>query len=97
MQPSIITLQNPVLFGGSIRRNMDPIARYPDAHLWKVLSEVQLRERVEQLPGKMYAELSEFGSYFSLGERQLLGLARAMLNNTKIIIFQESPSVIDKR
>ena len=92
-----VVANDPVLFGSSVRRNLDPMTKYPDAHLWKVLTEVQLKDKVEQLPSKLYTELADVGPVFSLGERQLLGLARAILNNSKIVIFQESVSVIDKR
>ena len=92
-----VVANDPVLFGSSVRRNLDPMTKYPDAHLWKVLTEVQLKDKVEQLPSKLYTELGDVGPVFSLGERQLLGLARAILNNSKIVIFQESVSVIDKR
>ncbi len=89
--------KDPLLFGGSMRRNLDPLTRYPDAHLWKALSEVHLKDKVEKLPGKMYAELSEFGSVFGLGARQLMCLARAMLCNSKVIIVEEAASILDKR
>ena len=85
------------MFGGSMRRNLDPMTKYPDAHLWKALSEVHLKDKVERLPSKMYAELGEFSTHFGLGERQLMGLARAMLRNSKIILIEECASILDKR
>lgn len=65
----VFTFQEPTLFKGSVRRNLDPFSRYPDVHLWKVLDLVQLRDKVESLPGKMYADISNYGDYFSLGDR----------------------------
>ena len=86
-----------MIFGGSIRRNLDPFTIYPDALLWKALEAVAMKNKIEKLPGKMYAELAEFGTSFSLGEKQLLSMARALLKNSKIIIFEETPSLIDRR
>ena len=61
--------QEASLFGGSLRRNLDPFNRYPDALLWSALDTVQLKVKVEHLPGKLYAEMIDFGNNFSLGER----------------------------
>ena len=61
--------QEASLFGGSLRRNLDPFNRYPDALLWGALDTVQLKVKVEHLPGKLYAEMIDFGNNFSLGER----------------------------
>ncbi len=48
----LFTLKDPMLFGGSMRRNLDPMTRFPDAKLWKSLAEVGLKNKVEKLPGK---------------------------------------------
>ena len=85
-----------MLFGGSIRRNLDPSTKYPDAQLWKALADVGMKQKVERLPGKLYAKLAEFG-HFSIGERQLLCMARAVLTHVKILIREEPTAVIDKR
>ena len=86
-----------MLFGGSIRRNLDPATKYPDVQLWKALADVGMKQKVEKLPGKLYAELAEFGQHFSVGERQLLCLARAILTHTKILIREEPIAVVDRR
>ena len=86
-----------MLFGGSIRRNLDPVTKYPDVQLWKALADVGMKQKVEKLPGKLYAELDEFGQYFSIGERQLLCLARAVLIHTKILIREEPTGVVHRR
>ena len=58
-----------MLFGGSMRRNLDPYNKHPDALLWKALEAVHLKEKIENLPGKLYAEMIDYGNNFSLGER----------------------------
>ena len=89
--------QDPTIFGGSVRRNLDPGTRYSDAALWRALGAVLLRDKVRRLPGRLYADLAEHGAHFTLGERQLLSLARAILRNSKVVVFEESCSVLDKR
>ena len=86
-----------MLFGSSIRRSLDPVTKYPDAQLWKALAEVGMKQKVEKIPGKLYAELSEFGQHFNTVERQLLCLARAVLTHTKILIREEPTGAVDRR
>lgn len=86
-----------MFFGGSLRRNLDPFTRFPDAHLWKALEGVHLKDKVDKLPGKLYADMLEFGNSFDLGERQLLCLSRALMKSSKIILFEECSSVVTKR
>ena len=76
---------------------MDPLTRYPDVLLWKALSEVNLKEKIERLPGGMYADLGDYEGHLNLGERQLLCLARAILHNSKIVIMEETASVLERR
>ena len=90
-------MKEPMLFGSSMRRNIDPFTRYPDATLWKALEHVQLKNKLENIPGNIYAEMAQYRQGFSLGERQLVCLARALVRNNRVILYEESPSVIEKR
>ena len=77
--------QNPVLFSGSVRKNLDLIEQFQDAGLWRALDDVQLKDLVESLEGKLDHELLEHGANISVGERQLIYLARVLLQKNKII------------
>ncbi|XP_043700123.1 ABC transporter C family member 3-like [Telopea speciosissima] len=87
--------QDPTMFEGTLRSNLDPLEEYTDEQIWEALDKCQLGDEVRKKEGKLNSIVTENGENWSIGQRQLVCLGRVLLKKSKVIVLDEATASVD--